>query len=204
MRFTEDVPALSQRQTPTATDGPGGPSTAPAADAAGAPLQRRHCVLGALAGMGLGAGGLSGCGSTPGRAPAPSPTAPPGPATTAPGRAGKPAVPPGATARTWEEYQILAARRLVQANPTSSYMGVPPQPLLAIPVLEIELYVDGSIQSIKVQRQPSQARDTVQLAIDAVRRAAPFPPVGNLPKPWRFTEVFLFDDNRRFKPRSLD
>ena len=44
----------------------------------------------------------------------------------------------------------------------------------------------------------------MQLAIDAVRRAAPFPPVGHLPRPWKYTEVFLFDDNRRFKPRSLD
>jgi protein TonB len=44
----------------------------------------------------------------------------------------------------------------------------------------------------------------VQLAINAVRRAAPFPSVGHLPKPWRFTEVFLFDERRRFKPRTLD
>ena len=79
-----------------------------------------------------------------------------------------------------------------------------PQPLLAIPVLEVELNADGSVRRIVVQRQPSQARDTVQLAIDAVQRAAPFGDVSHLPRPWKFSEVFLFRDDRRFKPRALD
>ena len=98
----------------------------------------------------------------------------------------------------------MAANRLVQANPGSTYLGTPPEPLLAIPVLEIELNGNGSIRRINVMRQPSQALDTVQLAKDAVQRAAPFGDVSHLPRPWRFTEVFLFDDNRRFKPRTLD
>ena len=29
-------------------------------------------------------------------------------------------------------------------------------------------------------------------------------PVAHLPKPWKFAEVFLFNDERRFKPRTLD
>ena len=33
---------------------------------------------------------------------------------------------------------------------------------------------------------------------------APYGGVSRLPRPWKFSEVFLFDDNRRFKPRSLD
>lgn len=78
------------------------------------------------------------------------------------------------------------------------------QPALAIPVLEIELNGDGSVRKVSVLRQPSQARDTVRLAIDAVHRAAPFGDVSHLPRPWRYTEVFLFDDTRRFKPRTLD
>jgi hypothetical protein len=28
--------------------------------------------------------------------------------------------------------------------------------------------------------------------------------VRRMPEPWRFTETFLFDEDRRFKPRSLD
>jgi hypothetical protein len=95
-------------------------------------------------------------------------------------------------------------RKVVAANAAGTYTGAVPEPLLAIPVLKIELNADGSVRRIDVMRQPSQARDTTQIAIDAVRRAAPFGSVAHLPKPWEITEAFLFDDQRRFKPRSLD
>ena len=110
---------------------------------------------------------------------------------------------PGAV-RSWTELRRQAALRLVAANPQGTYVGVVPDVLLAIPVFEIELNGDGSIRNIEVLRKPRQALDTVQLAIDAMRRAAPFGDVSRLPKPWRFTETFLFDDTRRFKPRTLD
>ena len=42
------------------------------------------------------------------------------------------------------------------------------------------------------------------LAIDAVHRAAPFGSMQHLPHPWKWAEIFLFDDERRFKPRELD
>ena len=109
-----------------------------------------------------------------------------------------------ARARNWEDFKVQAGRRLVAANPNGTYTGMVPEPLLAIPVLEIELNGDGSVRRVSVQRQPSQATDTVQLAIDAVQRAAPYGDVSQLPKPWKFSEVFLFRDDRRFKPRSLD
>jgi hypothetical protein len=109
-----------------------------------------------------------------------------------------------AKTRNWEEYRVQVGRRLVEANPQLTYTGVVPEPLLAIPVLEVELNGDGSIRAIDVLRQPSQARDTTQLAIDAVRRAGPFDSVAHLPRPWKFAESFLFNDDRRFKPRSLD
>ena len=44
----------------------------------------------------------------------------------------------------------------------------------------------------------------MQIATDAIRRAAPYGDVSRLPKPWKFTETFLFDDARRFTPRTLD
>ena len=106
--------------------------------------------------------------------------------------------------RTWEQMRMQAARRMVAANPSGSYTSPAPDVLVAIPVLEIELNADGSIRRIGVLRYPGQAKETTQLAIDAVRRAAPFGDVSRLPKPWRFTETFLFDDDRRFKPRTLD
>jgi len=98
----------------------------------------------------------------------------------------------------------MAARKVVAANPNLTYTGEVPEPLLAIPVLEVELLADGSIAKINVLRQPSQAKDTTQMAIDAVKRAAPFGDVSRLPKPWRYTEAFLFRDDRKFKPRTLD
>jgi hypothetical protein len=130
---------------------------------------------------------------------------PPAPAPSAPAAAPRPA-PSGTNARyrTWDEFRMHAGQRLVAANPNGTYTGEVPEPLLAIPVLEVELNGDGSVRRVTVQRHPSQANDTVQLAIDAVQRAAPFGDVSHLPRPWRFSEVFLFRDDRRFKPRALD
>ncbi len=87
-------------------------------------------------------------------------------------------LPAPSTVSNWAELRIQAARRMVQAPPSASYMS---------PV-----------------RQPRQAPETVQMAIDAVHHAAPLGDVSRPPRPWRFTEAFLFDEQRRFKPRSLD
>ena len=113
-------------------------------------------------------------------------------------------LPPPRRARSWTEFRLFAAQRMVAANKAMTYEGAVPDPLLAIPVLEVELNGDGSVRRISVSRAPTQAVDTVQLAIEAVKRAAPYGDVSHLPKPWRFSEVFLFDDSRRFKPRTLD
>jgi hypothetical protein len=118
-------------------------------------------------------------------------------AAAAPARALRPA-------RTIDEYRLQAAARMIAANPKITYTTPSPNPLLAIPVLEIEVNGDGSVRHIGVIRVPTQATETVQMAIDAVKRAAPFGDATHLPKPWRFTEVFLFDDDHRFKPRILD
>jgi hypothetical protein len=140
---------------------------------------------------------LAGCSSPmPPPAPAPAPAARP---------AARPAPAPAPNAaRSWDEYRLRAAQKLVAANPTITYGGVPPEPLLAIPVLTVELNADGSISKIDVLRHPSQAKDTTQIAIDAVRRAAPFGDVTRLPKPWKFNETFLFNAARQFKPMTLD
>ena len=156
---------------------------------------------------------LAGCASPP-PPPPPPPRAPPAPVAARPVAPAPAAVPtrpadPGRIAapgpvRNFVEVRAQAARRLVAANPSTTYTDTPPDPLLAIPVLEIELNGDGSIRNIDVMRKPSQALDTVQLAIDAVRRAAPFGDVSRIAKPWKFTETFLFRDDRKFKPRTLD
>jgi hypothetical protein len=106
--------------------------------------------------------------------------------------------------RSWSEVRQQAAERLVAANPDITYMGRVPDQLLAIPVFEIELNGDGSIRRIETLREPRQAKDTMKIATDAIRRAAPFGDVSRLPRPWKFTETFLFDEARKFKPRTLD
>lgn len=154
-----------------------------------------------LASLGL----MAGCAAPPPPAPAssgPAPVASRSPSTaTAP--TGLPLPPPGPV-RNWAEVRLQAAHRLVAANPSGTYLGVPPEPLLGIPVLEIELNGDGSVRKIVVLRHPQEAKDTTGLAEAAVRRAAPFGDVSRLPRPWRFTETFLFDHERKFKPRTLD
>ncbi len=117
---------------------------------------------------------------------------------------GRRPLPAPSTSRNWADVRKQAAERLVAANPDITYMGRVPEALLAIPVLEIELNRDGSVRKIEILREPRQAKDTLKIAVEAVRRAAPYGDVSHLPRPWKFTETFLFDDDRRFKPRTLD
>jgi hypothetical protein len=111
--------------------------------------------------------------------------------------------PPG-TPRSWDQVREQAAQRLIQANPSITYTGSAPDVLLAIPVLSVQLNGDGSIKYIDVMRYPHQARETIEIAKAALHRAEPFGDVSHLPKPWRFTETFLFNEQRKFKPLTLD
>jgi hypothetical protein len=106
--------------------------------------------------------------------------------------------------RTNEELRRQAAERLVMANPDRTFMTPASAHLLTVIVLEIEVKADGSVRKINVVRPPRFGPETLQMAIDAVHRAAPFGDVRRMPEPWRFTETFLFEEDRRFKPRSLD
>ena len=132
---------------------------------------------------------------------APPPAAAPAPA---PPIEAKRALPTPKAVRNWAEVRQQAAERLVAANPDITYLGRVPDQLLGIPVLEVELNGDGSIRRIEILREPREAKDTIKIAVDAMRRAAPFGDVSRLPRPWKFTETFLFDDARKFKPRTLD
>lgn len=161
------------------------------------PAPERRISLAYLFSIAAPAAWLAAC-SSPMPAPAPAPVTP---RFVPPAPAPRPAAN---AARTWDEYRLRAAQKLVAANPSITYTGSVPEPLLAIPVLSVELNSDGSIAKIEVMRYPSQAKDTTQIAIDAVRRAAPFGDVSRLPKPWKYVESFLFDDSRKFKPVTLD
>jgi hypothetical protein len=118
----------------------------------------------------------------------------------------KASLPAAATVRSWDEFKRQAGRRMVAASPKASYMGKPQPMLFGIPILEIEVNADGSVRNISVTRPPANidAQNTIDYAMEAVRRGAPYGDVSRLPKPWKWTEVFLFDDKRKFKPRSLE
>lgn len=127
----------------------------------------------------------------------------PEPARGSAGSASPGAIQAPSAARSWTQFKLQAAQRIMAASPGQTYTGTPPEVLLAVPVLEVELHADGSIKRIDVLRHPRQAKDTVPMAIAAVRRGAPYGDVSRLPRPWRFTESFLFDDQRRFLVRTL-
>ena len=159
---------------------------------------------------------LAACSTGP-RAPAPAPAPVPAPAplvAATPPQAAAPAnkaaarpprdLPAPKPVRTHAELRRQAAERLVLANPERSYMTPAPSHLLTLIVLEVEVKADGSVRKIDIVRRPRFGPETLQMAIDAVHNAAPFGDVRHMPQPWRFTETFLFDEHRRFKPRSLD
>ena len=147
----------------------------------------------------LGLCALSAC-----QSPAPQPTRAQSPAP-APRAAPAPAPAPYMRpARTADEYKHQMGLRLVAANPAITYTKRAPDILMGIPILEVEVNADGSVRHISVIRTPPEAGETVQMAIDAVRRAAPFGDPTQVPRPWKFLQVFLFDYDGHFKPKVLD
>jgi hypothetical protein len=110
---------------------------------------------------------------------------------------------PAGRSGTWSEYKLRAARRIHDANPGETFSGPLPDPLQSIPVLQVQLNRDGSVRNIVVLRTPGQSPETVQMAMRAVRRAAPFEPVGHLPRPWQFNETFLYNASMKFQLRTL-
>lgn len=114
------------------------------------------------------------------------------------------ALPPPGPVRSLAALKRQLAERLLDMHPDEIYRHAAPFQVLAAPVLLIEAKPDGSLRRIEVLRTPHAAKDTLQLAIDAVRRAFPLGAARDLPGPLAWTETFLFDEKRRFKPRSLE
>ena len=121
---------------------------------------------------------------------------------------GKPAAAAAAPAvpKNMEEFKKAAARKMLAANPDVTYSGKPQQMNFGIPILEIELNDDATVKDITVVRPPAAeaAASTVDIAKEAIRKAAPYGDISKLPKPVKWTEVFLFNDQKKFKPRSLE
>ncbi len=153
----------------------------------------------------LGVCALSACQTVsleppPASKPAPRPAPSPAPRA-APAPAPAPYMRP---ARTADEYKRQMGVRLVAANPDITYVKRAPDILMGIPILEVEVNADGSIRHISVVRTPAESPETVQVAIEALKRAAPFGDASQVPRPWKFLQVFLFDYDGHFKPKVLD
>jgi hypothetical protein len=105
-------------------------------------------------------------------------------------------------ATSWTEYRLRAADRINRANPDRLFSGALPAVQQAIPVLRILLTADGDVRDVEVVRQPGQSPETVQIAIDAIHRAAPYGVTRQLTGPAEFTETFLFNQELKFRLRS--
>lgn len=103
----------------------------------------------------------------------------------------------------WTAYKFRAARLITEANAGATYDTKVPDPVYAIPVIEVELNADGSVRNVTVMRTPTTDPAMAPAAVAAVRRVANFGPVANLPQPWRFSEVFLYNEDKRFQLRTL-
>lgn len=106
-------------------------------------------------------------------------------------------------AHSWQDYKMRVAQRIYATSAGETFTGPLPDPLQSIPVLQVSLNRDGSVHRIDVLRVPRQSPQTVEMAIRAIRRAAPFEPVGHLPRPWQFSETFLYNDDLKFQLRTL-
>jgi hypothetical protein len=114
-----------------------------------------------------------------------------------------PSANPAATSPDFTSYRKVAASKIMQTNPNMTFGGAMPERLLSIPVLDINLNADGSVASIDVLRTPHFAPESIGMAKEAIMRAAPFGSVAHLPRPWQFSETFLFNDNLKFQLHSL-
>ncbi len=138
---------------------------------------------------------------SPTPAPAPQPTAP-SPGSEAAGEGALPP-PPTTTVGSWVEYRRRAALRIMAANPSATFAGKRQEPMASIPVFTIQVNRDGSVRNIDLLRRPKFHTETVEMAKRAIMRAAPFGPVGNLPSPMQFNEVFLYNDDLKFQLDTL-
>ncbi|QEI05296.1 hypothetical protein FXN63_05155 [Pigmentiphaga aceris] len=146
---------------------------------------------------------VAGCSVLPGGGSGPSAAASSqiaelGPIPTAPG-----VPPPDTPAEAW---QMQFAQALHDHQASKVFEGIPQNPLYAIIVLEIELDAKGTLRNVRNMRSPPHGAKERDAAIASVRAGGPYPPPPRqLLKNGvaKFTETWLFNNDRRFRLRSL-
>ncbi len=116
-----------------------------------------------------------------------------------------PASNPVISPLTLAGYKKALAERIARSSPESFDEPVP-EVLKSIVVLDITIGRDGGLARIAVRRSNGY-KVLENLAMDSVRRAAPFPApawsVRRADGTVNFLETFLFRDDGRFQIRSL-
>ena len=136
---------------------------------------------------------------------APPPSAPAPPATVS-----QQAPPPAAAARiipplTLDGYKKAFAEQVAYGRP-EVYSEPVPEMLKSVVVLDVTIGRHGELLAVSVRRSNGY-KALENLAMDSVRRAAPFAapawPVRRADGTVNFLETFLFRDDGRFQIRSL-
>lgn len=111
-----------------------------------------------------------------------------------------------ASIKTIDDYKMLVAQQILDANRAITFSGRLPPMLPAIVVVNITVDRDGDVRNVTIKRSRDEEGSRVALA--AVYKAGPV-----LPKPMHllkrgdktleFSETFLFDERFHFQLRSL-
>jgi periplasmic protein TonB len=147
---------------------------------------------------------LAGCSEIPLlRLPSPIPPAS-SPSTSSTPAASREAPVPSQASRI-DGYKTDFAQAVLAANPDRTFSGQLPPMLPAIVVVNISIDAEGNLAKAVVQR--SRDSEASQVALNSIKRAAPFPRPSRLLRSGsrllEFSETFLFNHDYRFQLRTL-
>ena len=101
-----------------------------------------------------------------------------------------------------QNYRSDAARHVYATYADQIYKGMLPPLVHAIVVVETEVDGAGNVQNIRAVRSPSHAPDVTEAVLAMIRKASPFPALGQ-PGSMKFVEVWLVDHSGRFQLHTL-
>lgn len=111
-------------------------------------------------------------------------------------------------ATTYAEYGHEVAMLLHDANRQAVFDGRPPNPLRAVIVVYVEVNGGGQLKRLELYRAPLHTPELVDEVERAWRRLGPqlprpLPALMNGDERIAFTQTWLFDDDGRFRLRTL-
>jgi len=104
-------------------------------------------------------------------------------------------------AETALEYRSDGARHLYAAYGKQIHKGKMPPLLYGIAIIETDIAADGTVQNVRVIRQPAAA-EVAPWAVEMIKKASPFPAPERMGAV-RYTEIWLVDKSGRFQLDTL-